>query len=104
MADRLRLAAEKRLNSRMTPEICPNCGAQVPRRAKSCPECGADESTGWSEDADTESLGLPEEKFDYDEFVNREFGSPSPKPHGIHWFWWIVAVLVLAGMVIFLLR
>jgi hypothetical protein len=47
---------------------------------------------------------LPEEKFDYDEFVSREFGSPSPKPHGIHWFWWIVAVLVLAGMVIFLLR
>src|ERR1041384_1119375 len=35
----------------MTPEICPNCGAEVPRQAKACPECGSDEKTGWSEEA-----------------------------------------------------
>ena len=28
-----------------TPEICPNCGAEVPPRAKACPECGFDAST-----------------------------------------------------------
>ena len=26
----------------MPPAICPHCGAQVPTRAKACPECGAD--------------------------------------------------------------
>ena len=35
----------------MTPENCPNCGADVPARAKACPACGADEQTGWSEQA-----------------------------------------------------
>ena len=23
------------------PDVCPNCGAEVPRNAKACPECGA---------------------------------------------------------------
>ncbi len=30
--------------------ICPFCGALVPLGASSCPECGSDESTGWSDD------------------------------------------------------
>jgi RNA polymerase subunit RPABC4/transcription elongation factor Spt4 len=30
--------------------ICPFCGAFVPAGALSCPECGSDESTGWSDD------------------------------------------------------
>ncbi len=88
----------------MTPEICPNCGAEVPRRARACPECGADERTGWSDSAAGEHLDLPSEPFEYDDFVNREFGSRSPKPRGIHWFWWLTAVLVLAAMVFFLVR
>ncbi len=29
---------------------CPNCGEEVPIKAKSCPGCGSDEKTGWSED------------------------------------------------------
>jgi hypothetical protein len=86
----------------MTPEICPNCGAEVPRNARACPECGADETTGWSETAGTEDLELPEEGFDYDEYINREFGAKTPKPNGLHWFWWIIGLLVLAGMVFFL--
>jgi hypothetical protein len=82
-------------------ETCPNCGAELPRRAQACPECGADERTGWSETAGTEHLGLPEEEFDYQEFAAREFGSQSPKPRGIHWFWWLVGLLVLGAMVCF---
>lgn len=88
----------------MTPEICPNCGVELPRQARACPECGADETTGWSENAGREDLDLPEERFDYDEFVRREFGSASPKPGGIKWFWWLTAVMVLAAMVFFLVR
>jgi hypothetical protein len=87
-----------------TPEICPNCGAELPQRARACPECGADEATGWSENAGAEHLELPGEQFDYDDFVRREFGSGSPKPRGIKWFWWVTAVVVLIGMVIWLIR
>ena len=77
----------------MTPEVCPNCGAEVPRNAKACPECGSDEKTGWSETAYASSLGLPDEKFDYDEFVKEEFGAGRAKPRGTGWFWWVIALL-----------
>jgi hypothetical protein len=30
---------------------CPNCGADVPLKARACPECGSDQETGWSEAA-----------------------------------------------------
>jgi hypothetical protein len=80
------------------PEICPNCGAEVPPKAKACPECGADEKTGWSEEARASGLDLPDENFDYNDFVKREFGDRSPVPRGIHWFWWVVAVGVLVAV------
>ena len=66
----------------MAPETCPNCGAEVPPKAKACPECGADEQTGWSEAARTAGLDLPDENFDYDDFVKREFGEQEPGAPG----------------------
>ena len=80
----------------MTPETCPNCGADVPRNAKACPECGADEQTGWSEEAYASSLDLPDESFEYDEFVEREFGKKKALPYGVKWFWWVVAIGIIA--------
>ncbi len=80
----------------MSPEFCPNCGAAVPPGATACPECGSDEHTGWSERAAAEDLGLPDEEFDYDDYVEREFGSGRPKPRGISWLWWGVALLLAA--------
>jgi len=54
---------------------CPVCGTDVPRNAKACPECGACDRSGWKEDPEhTDGLDLPEEEFDYDEFVKEEFG------------------------------
>jgi len=88
----------------MTPETCPNCGAEVPRGARACPECGSDEQTGWSEEATVGGLDLPEEKFDYDEFVQEEFGGSKPIPRGLHWFWWVVAILIIALFVFLWLR
>ena len=79
----------------MPPETCPNCGADVPRNAKACPHCGADEATGWSEDAASSGLDLPEEQFNYGDFVQKEFGPSHPRPRGISWFWWLVAVGVV---------
>jgi uncharacterized membrane protein YvbJ len=78
------------------PESCPNCGAEVPRNAKACPACGADEKTRWSEETYADGLNLPDESFDYDEFVDREFGKKKVLPHGISWFWWAVALVLVA--------
>jgi hypothetical protein len=90
----------------MNPEFCPCCGAEVPPNAKACPGCGADEKTGWAEEAGGSGIGLPDEDFDYEEFVKREFGGgkKNPIPRGIHWFWWLVAVLIIAAFVWGLLR
>ena len=77
------------------PETCPNCGADVPSNARACPECGSDEGTGWSDGAKTDGLDLPEENFDYDDFVKREFGGASPVPRGIRWLWWVIAIVII---------
>ncbi len=79
----------------MSPETCPNCGADVPPNSAACPQCGSDEQTGWSESAHTDSLDLPDQEFDYSDFVKREFGGKAPKPRGISWFWWVIAAVVL---------
>lgn len=79
------------------PEICPNCGAEVPPNAKACPECGSCEETGWSESAYTSGLNLPDDQeFNYNQYLEREFGTKKTVPHGISWFWWLVGVLLLA--------
>ncbi len=80
------------------PDVCPNCGAEVPRKAKACPGCGSDEKTGWAEDAYVSSLDLPDDEFDYDKFVENEFGTkPARKSKpSIAWLWWVVAVALVA--------
>jgi hypothetical protein len=86
------------------PEICPNCGAEIPPNARACPECGSDETTGWSDDAKSGGLDLPDQDFDYDEFVKREFEGKNPVPRGIHWFWWVVALLIVGLFLAFWLH
>ncbi len=78
---------------RSAPEVCPVCGEEVPRTAVACPECGADHNSGWREDAESHDA-LPDDSFDYQEFVEQEFGS-SPKPAGMQTIWWITAIVVL---------
>jgi hypothetical protein len=78
------------------PEVCPVCGEDVPRGALACPECGADHRSGWrEEEASYDGLDLPDETFDYDDFVRREFPSKI-RPPGIKPIWWITAILLLA--------
>jgi hypothetical protein len=49
-------------------------------------------------------LGLPEENFDYDDFVKREFGEQSPVPRGVRWYWWIIALVLAAAFIAFWVR
>ncbi len=80
---------------------CPNCGAELQSNAKSCPECGSDEQTGWSEAAHSGGLDLPDEEFNYEEFVEKEFGGKNAVPRGVHWFWWLIAIGVVIGLLAF---
>ena len=88
-----------------TPDICPACGTPVPPNARCCPECGSDHETGWSDDATAQHLGLPDDEFDYDEFVKKEFGGestrPEVRPNGISWLWWIVALILTLAFLSF---
>jgi predicted nucleic acid-binding Zn ribbon protein len=76
--------------------ICPVCGATVPAKAKACPECGADEKTGWSDQTVYDGTGIEDpDEFDYDEFVRREFGAGQRRSRRA-WLWWITAAVILA--------
>ena len=78
--------------------MCPVCGEDVPRTALACPECGADHASGWREDAETyDAVDLPDEDFNYEEFVKEEFGSS--RRSEIKTIWWITAILVVAAFV-----
>lgn len=84
------------------PEVCPQCGALVPARVRACPECGSDDQTGWSDHAQAQRLGIPDDEFDYEEFLKEEFGEAGRvkiKPPGLKWRWWLVAL----GLVVFFL-
>ena len=84
-----------------TPEYCPVCGEDVPRGARACPECGADHRSGWRDDATgEESAG----EFEYDAFVRNEFGKTPLKPPHLSIFWWIIAIVVTAAMIVLLIH
>jgi len=85
------------------PDVCPQCGAEVPPGAAACPGCGSDERTGWSERARYDALDLPDAEFDYDDFVERELWPEEVRARRRHWVWWVAVGLMLAAVLGFLL-
>lgn len=80
------------------PAECANCGAAIPRGAKACPSCGADERTGWREQSAYDDIDLPDEAYtDGDTPPNRRLRQ-ARDVNGIRWYWWCVGV----ALVIFL--
>jgi hypothetical protein len=97
--------------------ICPDCGAEVEVGVRDgCPCCRRVEERRKvrrrtkrkkralvslvRREPEHDGLSLPEEDFDYDEFVEREFGRR--KAHekiGISPVWWWTALVLLALMV-----
>jgi hypothetical protein len=49
-------------------------------------------------------LDLPDEDFDYKDFVEREFGEKRPVPRGITWVWWAVAAALAVLLILLWLR
>jgi hypothetical protein len=79
------------------PDECAQCGAPIPRHARACPGCGADERTGWRETSIYDGLDLPD---DEDRPVSR-----TKTLNGIAWYWWVAAVvLALLLLAVFGLR
>ncbi len=82
------------------PFICPNCGADVPAKALACPECGADENTGWSDNTIYDGTGIEDpDEFNYEDWKRRELDGHGPRRTGKQWFWWAVAVLIVALLI-----
>ncbi|MFH0922382.1 MAG: zinc ribbon domain-containing protein [Fibrobacterota bacterium] len=77
--------------------ICPVCGEEVDKKAKSCPNCGADEETGWG-DTHMDGVDLYDDE-DYKESRAREFGEgPQAEKSGKRILFFIVAIGLLALM------
>ena len=84
------------------PGDCPACGEFVPKGSYACRECGADDKSGWKEDDSYDGLDLPDEEFNYDEFVENEFGNSSAG-NRLHPVWQITGVILLILFIIGLL-
>jgi hypothetical protein len=76
------------------PAACANCGSDIPPRAHACPECGADERTGWRETSIYDGLDLPEPDHE-----TANSADPRPAfPNGLRWLWWLTAVVLLIAL------
>ena len=84
---------------------CPTCGRTLSPNARSCGGCGAErEGSEWLAPEAYDGLQFGDDEFDYDEFVKEEFGKEGPMPKGIRWYWWLIAIALLAGIVALGLR
>ena len=85
------------------PADCAQCGGHIPRRAKACPHCGADERTGWREQSVYDGMELPDEARAEDsdtESAENEPGNGRSKA-GLPWYWTAVALTLLLMAILF---
>jgi hypothetical protein len=79
--------------------ICPFCDADV-RVGKPCPGCAKKKPAKkpWVQDASADGLNLPDDDFDYNDFIAREFGKAPHRRTGLKWYWWALAIIILTGI------
>jgi hypothetical protein len=76
------------------PDTCPVCGEAVPRGARACPGCGADERSGWDEETTRgDALDLPDAAY-------RDEAEPA-KPRSTRAGLWLVIGLGLLVALVF---
>jgi len=82
---------------------CPGCGRDVPIGPKGCPHCRPPKPArqkaarrSWERSREYDGLDLPDdEDFDYDDFVEREFGRKPHRKLGVKWYWWALGVAII---------
>jgi zinc-ribbon domain len=93
------MTQKRRIRPRI-PKLCPVCNEEVPAGALACPECGADHNSGWRQEADAyDGVDLPDDDFNYDDFIKREFGS-RVKPLELKMVWWIAGIVLIAALIL----
>ncbi|PAW66089.1 MAG: hypothetical protein B9S38_14150 [Verrucomicrobiia bacterium Tous-C4TDCM] len=88
--------------------LCPGCDKEVAVGSRACPYCNPPQKarkrpkpvasrskSSWHQESTAEGLHLPDEDFDYDDFVAREFGRKPHRRIGIKWYWWLTALILL---------
>jgi len=85
---------------RCAPASCAQCGAEVAPSARACPECGADERTGWRESSVHDGLDLPDHAWEDERAAPAR---STPRVNGLAWYWWLCGVGLLALLVLGLL-
>ena len=76
-----------RLDRPSAPAECAVCGTTLERSARACPECGADERTGWREQSIYDGIDLPDETAGQPDFA--------PDKPTLAWYWIGAAILLL---------
>jgi hypothetical protein len=79
----------------MSRTVCSHCGADVPRGAPACTECGSDAETGWASDEALHGAAFaPFTDEDYEDVVRDLEGDDGGISAG-RWIWIAIAVLTL---------
>lgn len=84
--------------------LCPFCGSDV-RVGEPCRVCAKKAKRSktarktWEKNKSADGLNLPDDDFDYDEFVAREFGGKPHETLGVKWYWWALGIGLLGAMV-----
>ena len=76
------------------PDECANRGTALKRDAKACPECGADERSGWRAESVYDGLDLPEDAFSADD-EKRDRKQSQRRVNGVAWYWWCVGLVIV---------
>lgn len=76
------------------PADCANCGCSIPRSARACPNCGADERTGWRENDLYDGLDLPAEAWD------DSSDSATNRSDDIAWYWWATGIGLFVALLL----
>ena len=78
------------------PDECAQCGEPIPRNARACPSCGADERTGWRESSIYDGLDLPDDENEFTPAGQRG----SRHDGGLRWYWVarLIVVLLVLGL------
>jgi len=81
------------------PANCAVCGADLLPSARACPECGADERTGWREPSLYDGLDLPDSAFEDENEAGGRAARNQAREKKAR-FWWLVAVAMLVVVVV----